>query len=159
MSRPERLFPLFAELETLEGIGPKTAKTMAALGVERPKDLLFLLPHSGVDRSRKASLRDVVPPTTLTVEVVVGPHYPPRRKGGPYRIAVRDAQTEFQVVFFHARGDYLQRLLPTGQRRILSGKIELFDGIGQMVHPDHALPPDEAGELPAYERSIRWSRG
>ncbi len=62
MPRPAAPFPPFAELETLEGIGPKTAKAMAGLGVDRPKDLLFLLPHSGIDRSRRASVREVTPP-------------------------------------------------------------------------------------------------
>ena len=151
MSRPERLFPLFAGLETLEGVGPKTARAFASLGVERPRDLLFLLPHSAVDRSRRASVRDVVPPATLTVEVEVGAHFPPRRKGGPYRIMVRDAALEFQLVYFHARTDYLQKLLPTGQRRLVSGKVELFDGLAQMVHPDHVLRVEEAGDLPAFE--------
>jgi len=151
MSRPERLFPLFADLETLDGVGPKVAKALAGLGVERPKDLLFLLPASGVDRSRKGSVRDVVPPVTLTVEVEVGAHFPPRTKGRPYRVMVRDSGLEFQLVYFHARGDFLQKLLPTGQRRLISGRIELFDGIAQMVHPDHVLRPEEAAELPAYE--------
>ena len=151
MSRPEPLFPLFADLETLEGVGPKTARALETLGVTRPKDLLFLLPHSGVDRSRKASVRDVVPPCVLTVEVEVGAHLPPRSKGKPYRVLVRDAELEWALVFFHARGDYLQKLLPTGQRRIVSGRIELFDGIAQMVHPDHVLRLEEAGALPAYE--------
>ncbi len=151
MTRPEILFPLFAALETLEGIGPKTVKALAPLGVERPKDFLFFLPHSGVDRSRKASIRDVVAPATVTVEVEVGLHLPPRLKGKPYRITVRDAAVEFQLVFFHARGDYLRDLLPTGQRRVVSGKIEIFDGVGQMVHPDHVLRVEEAGNLPAFE--------
>jgi ATP-dependent DNA helicase RecG len=151
MSRPEILFPLFAGLETLDGIGAKTAQALAGLDVARPKDLLFLLPAGGVDRSRKASVRDVTPPATLTVEVEVGAHFPPRRKGGPYRIHVRDPQLEWVLVFFHARGDYLQKLLPTGQRRLVSGKIELFDGLAQMVHPDHVLRPEEAADLPAWE--------
>ena len=151
MSRPAALFPLFAELETLEGIGPKTAKAMAGLGVERPKDLLFLLPHSGIDRSRRASVREVTPPCTITVEVVVGAHFPPRSKGRPYRISVQDQSLEFQLVFFHARGDYLKTLLPTGQRRVVSGRVELFDGIAQMVHPDHVLRVEEADDLPSYE--------
>ncbi|MCA3512887.1 MAG: ATP-dependent DNA helicase RecG [Rhodobacter sp.] len=151
MSRPERLFPLFADLETLDGVGPKSARALAGLGVERPKDLLFLLPASGVDRSRRASVRDVVPPATLTVEVEVGTHFPPRTRGRPYRVMVRDAGLEFQLVYFHARGDFLQKLLPTGQRRLISGRIELFDGIAQMVHPDHVLRPEEAADLPAYE--------
>jgi ATP-dependent DNA helicase RecG len=151
MTRPVELFPLFAGLETLEGVGEKTAKAFAGLGVERPKDLLFLLPHSGVDRARKASVRDVVPPCTVTVEVEIGAHFPPRTKGKPYRVMVRDAALEFTLVFFHARGDFLQRLLPTGQRRLISGKVELFDGVAQMVHPDHVLRPEEAGELPLFE--------
>ncbi len=150
MSRPEALFPLFAELETLEGIGAKTAKAMAGLSVLRPKDLLFLLPVAGVDRTRRASVRDVLPPATVTVEVEVGGHFPPRGKG-PYRVMVRDAGFEFQLVYFHARGDFLQKLLPTGQRRLVSGKVELFDGIAQMPHPDHVLRPEEAADLPGYE--------
>ncbi|NGQ92030.1 ATP-dependent DNA helicase RecG [Rhodobacter sp. HX-7-19] len=151
MSRPPELFPLFAGLETLEGVGEKTAKALAGLGVERPKDLLFLLPHSGVDRARKASVRELVPPCVVTVEVEVGAHFPPRTKGKPYRVMVRDAALEFTLVFFHARGDFLQRLLPTGQRRLVSGRVELFDGIAQMVHPDHVLRVEEAGELPLFE--------
>ena len=150
MSRPEILFPLFAGLDTLDGVGPKTAKAFEGLGIFKPKDLLFLLPHTGVDRRRKASVRDVTPPCTVTVEVEVGSHFAPRGKG-PYRIMVRDSALEFQLVFFHARGDYLQKLLPTGERRLISGKVELFDGIAQMAHPDHVMRPEEAGELPQFE--------
>ena len=126
MTRPEILFPLFAGLETLDGVGPKTAKAFSGLGVEKPKDLLFVLPHSAVDRARKASVRDVVPPCTVTVEVEVGSHIPAYQKGRPYRVMVRDAGLEFQLVFFHARGEYLQTLLPTGQRRLVSGRGGVF---------------------------------
>lgn len=151
MTRPEALFPLFADLETLDGVGPKTAQAFAALGVTKPKDLLYLLPHSATDRARKASIRDVIAPCIVTVEVEVGVHLPPRQKGRPYRVLVQDAATEFQLVFFHARGDYLQKLLPTGQRRLISGKLELFDNIAQIVHPDHVLRLDEAKDLPEWE--------
>ncbi|MBC2835316.1 ATP-dependent DNA helicase RecG [Paragemmobacter straminiformis] len=151
MTRPPALFPLFAGLETLEGVGPKIARAFQGLGVERPKDLLFLLPHSGIDRARKASVRDVVPPCVVTVEVEVGQHLPPRSKGRPYRISVRDAALEFQLVYFHARGEYLLGLLPPGQRRVVSGKVELFDGIAQMPHPDHVLRLEEAVDLPPFE--------
>lgn len=101
MSRPEILFPLFAALETLDGVGPKTAKAFAGLAVEKPKDLLYLLPHSGVDRARRDSVRDVLPPVTVTVEVTIGAHLPPKTKGRPYRIMVRDAALEFQLSLIH----------------------------------------------------------
>lgn len=117
--RPEILFPLFAGLETLDGVGPKTAKNYAGLHVETPKDLLLTLPAGGTDRARKASIRDVLLPGVATVEVTVGRHRKPSGRG-PYRIEVEDAQTSFQLVFFHARGDYLEKILPTGSRRIAS---------------------------------------
>ncbi|MCY1125402.1 ATP-dependent DNA helicase RecG [Frigidibacter sp. RF13] len=151
MSRPAVLFPLFADVETLEGIGPKAAKLLPALGIERPRDFLFTLPYAVIDRRLRASIRDAVLPATVTVEVEVGAHVPARRKGGPVRVFVRDAATEFQLVFFHLKGDYLAKQLPTGQRRIVSGKVEIFDGLAQMVHPDHILRPEEARELAEFE--------
>ncbi|MGJ8622458.1 MAG: ATP-dependent DNA helicase RecG [Yoonia sp.] len=149
--RPEVLFPLFGALTNLDGVGPKTAQIFEAAGIAKPRDLLMTLPHTGVDRTPRASLRDVVPPAVATVEVLVGEHHSPRTRGRPYRVHVEDAQTSFQLVFFHARGDYLQKLLPTGQRRIVSGKVEVFDGIAQMVHPDHVLPVADADQIPAFE--------
>ncbi len=149
--RPDILFPLFADLEGLDGVGPKTAGNFAQMGIERPRDLIFTLPHSGIDRTRRPSIRDVAPGSTVTVEVVVGAHHPAATRGRPYRVQVQDAETSFQLVFFHARGEYLQAQLPTGQRRVVSGKVELFDGVAQMVHPDHILRPEEAEAIPPYE--------
>jgi ATP-dependent DNA helicase RecG len=149
--RPEILYPLFAPAETLEGVGPRTARLFAALEVTRLRDLLFLLPTAGQDRRRVDSIREVTPPALVTLEVTVGQHRPPRRPSGPYRVQVADAATEFFLVWFHARGEALQRLLPTGQRRLVSGRLELFDGIAQIVHPDHVLRPEEAAALPAFE--------
>ena len=150
-SRPDILFPLFGALTKLEGIGPKTSKLLENMGITKPRDLLFTLPHSGVDRHQRATIKDVIAPATVTVEVVIKDHYPPTTRGRPYRINVSDSETTFQLVFFHARGDYLQKILPTGQKRVVSGKIEAFDNIAQMVHPDHVLPVGDAGEIPAYE--------
>ena len=157
--RPEALFPLFADLETLEGVGPKTAKLMAQLEIEAPRDLLFSLPFAVIDRRRRDTIRGAEIPGTLTVEVTVGTHRAPRNRGGAYRVHVSDAQEEFQLVFFHARGDYLKRLLPEGEKRVVSGKLELFDGIAQMVHPDHVLPVEEAGEIPDYEPVYHLTQG
>ncbi|MDK3020370.1 ATP-dependent DNA helicase RecG [Pseudodonghicola flavimaris] len=157
--RPEPLFPLFAGLETLEGVGPKTAQLMGQLGLALPRDLLFHLPYAVIDRRRRDSIRGAELPSTLTVEVTVGTHRPPRSRGGAYRVHVSDAQEEFQLVFFHARGDYLKRVLPEGAKRVVSGKLELFDGMAQMVHPDHMLPVEEAGDIPDFEPVYHLTQG
>ena len=150
-SRSEILFPLFAELTTLEGVGPKTAQILETVGVTRPRDMLMTLPQSGVDRGQRATIRDVIAPAVVTVEVTIGEHMAPRTRGRPYRVQVTDSETSFQLVFFHARGDYLAKQLPTGQRRIVSGKIEVFDNVAQMVHPDHMLRVEDADQVPSFE--------
>ena len=71
MNRPAALFPLFAGLETLPGVGPKAAGLFPAMGVERPRDLLFTLPYAVVDRRPVASIRSVSPPATATLAVTV----------------------------------------------------------------------------------------
>ncbi|WP_050602408.1 ATP-dependent DNA helicase RecG [Ruegeria sp. 6PALISEP08] len=157
--RPEQLFPLFAGLETLDGVGPKTAQIMAQTGVESPRDVLFGLPYAVVDRRRRDTIQGADLPATLTVEVTVGTHRPPRNKGGAYRVHVEDSQADFQLVFFHARGDYLKKVLPEGSRRVVSGKLELFDGLAQMVHPDHMLPVEQTQEIPEFEPVYHLTQG
>ncbi len=149
--RPEILFPLFAGLETLTGVGPKSVQNLSAMDIERPRDLIFTLPHSGVDRRKRDTVQGAVLPGVVTVEVTVGQHRAPSRRGGAYRVEATDAATTFQIVFFHARDDYLRKILPTGARRLVSGKVELFDGLAQMVHPDHVLEPGEVDEIPDFE--------
>ncbi|TMV13527.1 ATP-dependent DNA helicase RecG [Arenibacterium halophilum] len=158
-TRPDVLFPLFSGLETLPGVGPKTARTLAQSGVETPRDMLFSLPYSVIDRRRRDTIIGAELPGIVTVDVTIGVHRPPRNKGGAYRIHVEDAQGDFQLVFFHARGDYLNRIAPAGSRRVVSGRVEMFDGMAQMVHPDHLLPAEEAGSIPVFEPVYHLTQG
>ncbi len=151
VGRPEVLWPLFGALTQLDGIGPKSADQLSRAGIARPVDLMFVLPTSGIDRTPRVTVQGARPSEVLTVEVLVGRHLKPATKGRPYRVTVEDAQTSFALVFFHAREEWLRAQLPTGQRRIVSGKLELFDGVAQMVHPDHIVPPDKAGDIPGFE--------
>ncbi len=149
--RPEILWPLFGALERLDGIGPKSAIALTAAHIEKPRDLLFTLPHSGVDRQWRDTIMEVQAPAVCTVEVTVGAHNAPAQRGRPYRVIVEDAETTFQLVFFRAHGEYLRKQLPPGQRRVVSGKVEMFDAIAQMVHPDHILTPEDGAQIPPFE--------
>ncbi len=157
-SRPEILFPLFGNLQKLEGIGPKGAKAMADAGLERPRDLLFTLPHSGVDRRLKPSLKGLVFPCVATVEVTILSHRASSGRG-PFKVMVQDSELDFQLVFFRPNVGWLKEQLPVGERRIVSGKVELYDGVAQMFHPDHILPPDKAESLPDFEARYPLSAG
>ncbi|PZQ49033.1 MAG: ATP-dependent DNA helicase RecG [Rhodovulum sulfidophilum] len=159
MSRPEILFPLFGELTGLPGVGPKGAKLFEKLGVTKPADLVLTLPTGVVDRRLRPSVLGARLPEVVTVEVEIGAHHPAARKGRPYRIDVRDAETDFHLVFFHPRADWLRQTFPEGERRIVSGRAEIFDGIAQMAHPDYVLRPGPETELPDYEPVYPLTQG
>ena len=158
-SRPEILFPLFAGIETLPGVGPKIAKSLEQMGIVSPRDVLMTLPASGIDRTFRRTINGLTFPIVATTEVSIERHHPARVKGRPYRVDVSDAETSFSLVFFHARDDWLARQLPVGERRVISGRLELFDGVAQMVHPDHILPVNQADSLPAFEPVYPLTQG
>ena len=154
--RPPLLNPLFAALTSLPGIGPKLDKLYAhLLEREAPKliDLLFHLPSGAIDRRARPKLRDVIPGTIITVAVTIGQHRPspPNRPRAPYRVYAQDNTGDITLTYFSARRDYLEKLLPEGQLRYVSGTAEIYDGMLQMVHPDRVV--DEAGfaRLPLVE--------
>ena len=155
--RPSILNPLFAALTSLPGVGPKLDMVYRRLfgreDAPRVIDLLFHLPTGAIDRRARPKLRDVVPETVVTVAVTVEDHRPapPRRARAPYRVVTSDETGTLTLTFFNARKDYLEKLLPVGERRFVSGTVQLYDGMLQMVHPDRVV--DEAGlaQLPLVE--------
>lgn len=156
--RPSLLDPLFAPATTLPGVGPKTAKALdKLLGDEtrgaRVVDLLFRLPTGAIDRRPSASIVDAPIGGIATFAARVTEHRPPpeTKAKAPYRIIVEDETGDVTLVFFHADVRHLLQTMPIGAYRIISGKLELWDGMRQMVHPDRLLDPKLAATLPSIE--------
>src|SRR3954469_7543457 len=154
--RPRLLDPLFASLTSLSGVGPKLAKLFARLlDRETPRviDLLFHLPSGTIDRRARPKLRDVVPDTIATVLVTIDDHRPPppNRPRAPYQVYASDETGTITLTFFNARRDYLDKLLPVGERRYLSGTTAFYDGMLQMVHPDHVVAEADVAKLPLVQ--------
>ncbi|MEM7669923.1 MAG: ATP-dependent DNA helicase RecG, partial [Pseudomonadota bacterium] len=159
MARPEILFPLFADVTSLSGVGPKIGEAMAKLGLSSVRDILFHLPSSAIDRRLRHDVRRVLDGETITVEIRVLEHAPGRTDRQPYRVFVEGGMTGFELVFFRARRDWIEKLLPVGQTRLVSGRVEIFDGRLQMAHPDHVLPLRDTGALPDFEPVYPLSQG
>jgi ATP-dependent DNA helicase RecG len=156
--RPNVLNPLFASLSTLPGIGPKLEKLYARLvgrDGEPPRliDLLFHMPTGFVDRRNQPKLNEVVPDTVVTVAVTIGRHRapPPNRPRVPYSIEASDDTSTLTITYFKARADYLQKLLPEGELRYVSGTATLYDGHLQMVHPDRVVDAAGFAKLPLLD--------
>ena len=155
--RPNLLNPLFAALTTLPGVGPKIEKLFRKLfgrdDAPRLLDLLFHLPSGAIDRRARPRLRDVIPGTVATVTVRVDRHRgpPPGRSRAPFLVYTSDDTGDLVLTFFSARKDYIDKLLPIGETRIVSGTTALYDGRLQMVHPDRVVAEAEVDKLPLVE--------
>jgi ATP-dependent DNA helicase RecG len=157
--RPSILFPLFAEIRTLPGVGPKLEKLIAKIAGPRLVDLILDLPVGVVDRSYRPKLIEAEPGRIATVDVHVLDHMPPRVKSQPYKVRVSDDTAVMDLVFFRADAKYLTGLLPPGTRRLVSGRIERFKDRLQMAHPDYAVAPEDAASLPQHEAVYGLTEG
>lgn len=156
--RPTLLDPLFASLKTLPGVGPKVEKHYARLlgrdeGETRVVDLLFHLPTGTIDRRSRPKLYDVITGSVATVAVTIDRHRPspPNRPRVPYQVYASDGTGDLILTFFHAKKDYLEKLLPVGELRYVSGTTGLYDGTLQMVHPDRIVSEADLDKMPMVE--------
>jgi ATP-dependent DNA helicase RecG len=165
--RPDILTPLFAPVATLPGVGPKTAKLFDK-ALERPHggearigDLVFHLPRGGIDRRERPKIMDAPRDQIVLLEVTIIEHRPPggRNTRAPYRVVVADETGEIALVFFLANQQWVERSLPLGSKRWVSGKLELWDGHLQMVHPDKVLDEAALAKLPAVEPTYGLTEG
>ena len=147
--RPPLLNPLFAPITGLPGIGPKQDKLFRyLLGREdtpRLVDLLLHLPASVIDRRARPKVRDAVPGEMVTLEVTVDRHRPAPggRSRAPHLVYASDDTADVVLTYFRAKPGYVEKLLPVGAKRFVSGIGQMFDGTLQMIHPDRVV--DEAG--------------
>ena len=149
--RPQILFPLFASVTSLPGVGPRFGKLIERLCGPHVADLLWHRPSGLVDRSFRpkvaAAPAGVIATLTVTVDAHLKPHHPRQ----PYRVRCRDETGFLHLVFFHVKGDYLERQLPVGSVRVVSGRIEHFNNQVQITHPDYVVDVAEAERLPTVE--------
>ncbi|MEQ9812335.1 MAG: ATP-dependent DNA helicase RecG [Azospirillaceae bacterium] len=149
--RPQILFPLFRTVDSLPGVGPKIAALIRRLAGEHVIDLCWHLPTGMIDRRASPPLARVSDGDVVTLKVEIVSHAAPPRGKGPYRVTVRAPDGFFDLVFFHAHKDYLERQLPVGEMRVVSGRVEHYRDRIQMPHPDHVVPPSEEAAIRKVE--------
>jgi ATP-dependent DNA helicase RecG len=137
--RPQSLTPLFAQVTSLPGIGPRLGKLVEKLAGPLVLDLLWHLPVALVDRRNAPEVAKAEPGTVATLTVKVDEHLVPRNSRMPYRIWCSDETGRLSLTYFNGREEYLRKLLPEGETRVISGRVELYQGERQMTHPDHVV--------------------
>ncbi|MBN9001199.1 MAG: ATP-dependent DNA helicase RecG, partial [Rhizobiales bacterium] len=155
--RPAILNPLFAPVTTLSGVGPRQDKLLRYLlgRSETPRlvDLLLHLPTGVIDRRARPKIRDAVSGTVATLEVTIVRHRPPPSSSSraPYLVHASDDTGDVLLTYFRGKRDYIEKLLPVGEKRYVSGTVQMFDGTLQMVHPDRVVDEEGLAKLASIE--------
>ena len=135
--RPKILYKLFSNLETIKGIGPKNAKLIERLCGKYLLDLILHRPIAYIDRRNSPKIKDLSNNSIVTLILKVDSHTPSFNKRMPYKITCSDETGQLNIVYFNLRGPYLKKMFPIGSKKVVSGKVEEFNGIFQMTHPQH----------------------
>ena len=157
--RPAILNSLFRSVDSLPGIGPRNRQLLTKLAGERVIDLLKHVPHACIDRRDRPTIAGAMAGAVVTLKIRVTMHKPPTARNRPARVVVKDDTGEMDLVYFHAKGDWLNRILPVNSERLISGKIERFNERAQMVHPDYVEPLENEAAIPLMEPIYPLTQG
>jgi ATP-dependent DNA helicase RecG len=157
--RPAILFPLFAPVTSLPGLGPRLGKLAEKLAGPHVVDLLWHKPVGVVDRIQVPSIAEAPDGRHVVLTVRVDGHMPSLTPSRPYRIRCTDHTGSMDLVYFHIKGDWLEKKLPVGTKITVSGKAEYYNSHLQIAHPDHAAPADEGAPPSATEPTYPLTGG
>jgi ATP-dependent DNA helicase RecG len=147
--RPQILFPLFAEVSSLKGVGPKILPLVQKLAGPLVRDLLFLSPSGLIVRQPMTAVNAVEGQVGI-FEVMVDRLIVPGKPGVPIKVRASDDTGFVHLIWFGGSAQHIDRLLPRGQKRLVTGKVERFNAEVQIVHPD-IHTPEQADEIAAVE--------
>ena len=147
--RPQILFPLVAEVSSLKGVGPKILPLVQKLAGPLVRDLAFLSP-SGLIMRQPMTAANAIEGQVGIFEIVIDRLFVPGKPGVPIKVRASDDTGFVHMIWFGGSAQHIDRLLPRGQKRLVSGKVERFNAEVQIVHPD-IFTPEQAGEIAAIE--------
>ena len=131
--RPQILFPLFADIATLKGVGDRVRPILARITGPLVRDVAFTLPH-GLILRRRTTAAGAIEGQSGIFEIQIDQHIPARKPGQPYKVRGFDETGWVHLVYFKTYGDSLLKSLPVGAKRVVSGKVERF---GEIVDDDN----------------------
>ena len=158
--RPELLNPMFAEISVLKGVGNALAKPLDRLGLSRMVDLAFHLPSGWVQRKRVDALDPADAGEIVIVTLTPVEYRSSGSSRAPFRVVARDAMgNSVNLVYFGKNSGWPRKLLPLGEQRVVTGRLEAWGEQLQIVHPDHVEPVEAASEIRVMEPVYRLSEG
>ena len=156
--RPEILNPLFADVTALKGVGAALAKPLERLRLTRVVDVAFHLPTGWIDRLPRDTL-DAADAGRVIAITLTAIEYRSSIGRGPTRVHAQDAAGNVVSLVYFGNGGWAKKLLPIGEPRRVSGRLDTYGEALQIVHPDYVVPLEEAPTAGEREAIYPLSEG
>ncbi len=128
---------LLADIDTIKGVGTKTANLFKKKNIYTVFDLLWNLPRDYIDRTnfKKINELQIGKIQTLTVNVIK--YNFPRIRNLPNRVICEDKTGRLDCIFFNSYEGYIKKILPINTQVTISGKISYYNKTYQITNPTH----------------------
>ncbi|MBA3814205.1 MAG: ATP-dependent DNA helicase RecG [Alphaproteobacteria bacterium] len=145
--RPEILFPLYASIDHLQGIGPEITKTLKRLGMKRVVDMIWHLPSGIAHFPLKQSLTGCrAGDSVACVVTIIAYEIPHKSQRQPFKIVCELENGDILIItYFKAYAHTIEKRLPVGEKRLVCGTLDRYLGLWQMPHPERVAPAEVAG--------------
>ena len=144
-----------AHVTFLKGVGPVIAEGLAKKGIETIDDLLYYVPLRWLDRGEVKRIEQLKAGEEASVVARVDSYrsmfFRHARKKG-FEMIVSDGTGFLSLKWFQWTKGYLQKICVKDSTLFLSGKVGVFNGNLQMVHPEVIVIGDD--EDPGDARKI-----
>ncbi len=128
---------LLSDINTIKGIGNKTAKLFRKKNINTIFDLLWSLPRDFIDKDNLVNINELQIGKIQTLTVEIKKYIFPRVRNLPNRVLCEDDTGKLECVFFNSYEGYIKKILPINSKVTISGKIGYFRKKYQITNPTH----------------------
>ena len=126
----------FQQVKSLIYIKETAEKALKRLGIFNIRDLVFYKPYNYIISDVSSNLQKIKPNSIIQAEVIIKEIEISRTRKSPTKIYVTNDTGGLVLVFFNKIPSFIFARLKIGSKYIVEGRVQFFDTIPQITHPE-----------------------
>ena len=126
---------LLSPINTVNGVGKKTAGLLNRKRIFTIFDLLWHLPLSKIETSEDTEIENIQIGKLYNIKVVPIKYNFPRIRNLPNKVICQKNNNKLECIFFNSYEGYIRKILPLNKEVLIKGKAGHFRNRFQFVNP------------------------
>ena len=126
---------LLSSIDTIKGVGKKTANSLNKKKIFTIFDLLWHLPISKIETADDTEIADLQVGKIYNIKVVPIKYNFPRIRNLPNKVICQKNNNKIECIFFNSYEGYIKKILPLNKEIFINGKVSFFRDKFQFVNP------------------------